>query len=392
MRIIQAEGERPEDILARQSTLFAQTKHVKDFHGHKYDWSVAYAGLGGGSHDAATAEGNDVNSATMLFSVASKTDYDRRVMDGSTVRKVLEGGLNEHYFNYFKSEMNLAQEVVAQNAARGAYASSTGSRGRRGSVSGDVLTLATTDDAFFFAIGDKVQASAADGGTLRDAGDFAIITKVNYTTGELTSDATKNWAGIALMADGDFLYRAGDLNKSYNGLGDIVPATAPTSGDAVFGYDRSVSPDILAGIRLTTTGNSVETVLIRSMANLKKRPGTFFKNAKIYCSEEDFASIQVAKEGSRFIDSDNEYDMGIDSFKVGSATVVPDAVCPTGTYFILGEGALEFHSNKGMYIDATDGNTVRKTAGDTYTLSALIDANYANFRPGSCARGTWPVG
>jgi hypothetical protein len=394
LKNIQSEGEDPDVVLARQSALFAQIKHEKDFHSNNYQWSVAHSGLGGGSHDATTAEANDVNGAYALFSVTSKTDYSRRPMQGTLVRKILEGGLNEHYVDYLKGEINLSQETVAQNVARGLYASSTGRRGVRGSVSGDVLTLATPDDAFFFSIGDKVQAAATDGGSLRDTGDYAIIIAVDTTNGKLTSDATKNWAGIAGMSDGDSLYRAGDENVSYNGLGDIVPATAPTTGDAVFGsgVDRSINPDVLAGVRLTTTGSSVETVLIRAMAQLKKRPGSFFKNAKIYCSEEDFASIQVAKEGSRFIDEDNEYGIGINTFMVGTAPVVPDVFCPTGTFFILGEGAVEFHSNAGIAIDATDGNQMRKTAGDTYTLVALTDSNFVGRHPGACARGSWPTG
>lgn len=372
----------------------AQIKHEKDFHGRTYEWSVAHSGLGGGSHDATQSETNDVNGAYALFSVASKEDYSRRPMQGNVVRKILAGGLNEYYVDYLKGEIGLAQETVAQNSARGLYAKSTGSRGVVASGGGTpTITLVTPDDTFYFSIGDKVQGSVTDGGALHNAGAFATLTAIDTTAGTLTT--TGNWtASIAALANGSFLYRAGDLNKSYNGLGDIVPATAPTGGDAVFGsgVDRSINPDVLAGVRLTTTGNSVETVLIRAMAQLKKRPGSFFKNAKIYCAEEDFASIQISKEGSRFIDEDNKYGMGIQSFMVGTATVVPDVFCTTGVFYVLGEGAVEWHSNAGISVDATDGNQLRKTAGDTYTLMALSDANAVGRHPGACARGVWPMG
>lgn len=389
---MQLDGEDPDVVLARESTLMSQIKHAKDFHSRTLQWSVAHSGLGGGSHDAVQSETNDVNGAYAEFTVAPKADYSRRPMNGQLVRQILEGGVNEQYVDYLKGEIDLAQRTCAQNAARGLYGRSTGRRGVVGSTSTTALTLATLDDAFFFAIGDKVQASATEGGALRDTGDFVTLVGVDTTNGILTADAA--WSNIAAIANGDSLYRAGDLNKSYFGLGDYVPVAAPTAGDAVFGagVDRSINPDVLAGLRLTTTGTSVESVLIRAMSQCKKRPGSFFKNAKIYCSEENFADIQVAKEGSRFIDEDNEYGIGIQTFMVGSTPVVPDNYCPTGTFFVLGEGAIEFHSNAGISIDAADGNTFRKTAGDTYTLLALVDGNFLGKKPGAMARGTWPTG
>lgn len=380
----------PDEALARTSNFMTSMKHIKDFQTKTIDWSVAHAGLGGGSHDATTAEANDVNVAAALFSISPRHDYSKRTLDGQLVRQTLRGGVNDQFFNYVQGEIKLAQGVVNQNIARGSFGSSTGRRGVRGSVSSAVLTLSPIEDALNFAIGDKVVAAQTDGGTLRDSGDFVTLIGVNTATGELTADA--NWSNIASMADGDSLYRKGDINLSYKGLGTSCPATAPSGGDAVYGagVDRSVNPEMLAGIRLSFTGASPETVLIRAMAYCKRRPGNPFAKCKIIASLEDVATLAVAKEGAKVIDSSDEYGIGITGFHVGTAPVMDDAFCPTGTYFIVGDGAVEFHSNDGVNVDEADGNSIRKTAGDTYALVALCDGEFKPVNPAAIARGTWP--
>lgn len=389
LKVVQEEGIDADQALGRESTLMRSIKHVKDFHGEKIAWSVPYAGLAGRSHDAATAEANDQNARYLRFEVGTVNDYIKRTLDGELCRKAMKAGVNEEFIDYVKGEMNLAIRAIAQNVSRGAYKSHTGSRGVRGSVTNAVLTLATTSDAFFFSVGDEIQASATDGGTLRDSGDFVTLIAVDYSAGTLTADA--NWSNIASMADGDFLYVQGDENLAYHGLGSYNPATAPTSGDAVFGGDRSVNPDGLAGIRLTTTGQSVETTLIRAMSQCQMRPGGAFGNARIYCNNVDFASLQIAKEGARVIDAPSQYEMGIQGFKVGDATVVPDPYCPEGVYHIVADGVFEFHSNNGIDIDDVDGNTMRKGSNDTYSLMALVDGDFVARNPAGLARGAWPA-
>jgi len=377
-----------KNALARTSTLLASIAHEEDFFGLNYAWSVPYAGLGGRSHGATNAEGNDQNGRMAEFIVAPAHDYDLRTMNGALVRAALTGGVSTQFVDYVAQEMMFAQDTINQNIARGAYGSVTGRRGIRGSLSGNNVTLATPSDALYWNIGDKVVAAQTDGGSLR-AGTSAQLTAVDTANGILTSTT---WGNITAFADADSLYVEGDENASYCGLDTYVPSTAPTSGDNVFGSncDRSLNPEMLAGVRLTNTGASVETVLITAMAYLKTRPGGKFKQAKIFCSEIDFASIQVSKEGSRFIDSSGPYEMGIDAFKVGTATVVPDVFCPQGKYFVVGDASYELHSIQGVHIDEADGLTMRKAPSDQYTMSALFDGNFIAQGPNGLARGTWP--
>lgn len=389
LKVIQEDGIDVDEALGRESTLMRSIPHKKDFHGDTITWSVPYAGLAGRSHDAATAEANDQNARYLRFEVGSVNDYAKRTLNGELCRKAMKAGVNEEFIDYVKGEMDLSVRALTQNASRGAYKSHTGSRGVRGSVTNAVLTLATVTDSFFFSVGDEVQASATDGGTLRDSGDFVTLIAVDYSLGTLTADA--NWSNISLMADGDFLYVQGDENLSYHGLGSYNPATAPTGGDAVFGGDRSVCPDGLAGIRLTTTGSSVETALIRAMSQCQMRPGGAFSKARIFCNNVDFATLQIAKEGARVIDAPSQYQMGIQGFKIGDTIVVPDPYCPEGTFHIVADGCFEFRSNDGISIDGTDGNTIRKGSNDTYSLMAVVDADFVSPNPAGLARGSWPA-
>lgn len=380
------------EALVRNCAALSTIAVKEDWFTDELAWSVPYAGLGGRSHTASNAESNDENGRYAKFVIKQRHDYKRESMDGALVRNTLKGGVNEQFIESVQSAQDLCRGSISQNLARGFYGSHTGRRGARGSVASAVLTLGTIDDAVFFNVGDKVCAAETDGGALRDSGDFVTLIAVDTSTGQLTADA--NWSNIASMADGDSLYVVGDVNKSYHGLGSYVPAVAPTSGDNVFGagVDRSQAPEQLAGVRLNITGQTVETALIRAMAQCRKKPGAAFTKSRVFVSEEDFASLRVAKEGSRFVTEAGEYNLEVESFRLGSVDVVPDVFCPTGTYFIVADGAIELRSNDGVQIDATDGNEMRKKGGDTYEMFAVFDGNFKASKPYGLARGAMPQG
>ncbi len=389
LKLIQAE-RLDETSLARKAPGLASVPHLKDFQGESFKWSVNHSGYGGRSHDAVQAETNDVNGAYSSFTVSSTSDFKYGKLNGALVRKALNGGVNTQFVDYTAHEMNLSVGALNANLAKGFYGSATGARGQVGSFTGATITLKSKDDAMYWSIGDVLKMSATDGAA-HETGSLTV-TKVNSGTGVLTFSGNVT-SGIATAANDYFLYAAGDLNASWMGLGSYCPASDPSGGDSFAGgLNRSVNPEMLAGLRLSFSGANTETVLIRAAAYCRKRPTSAFDKYNIICSEEDFAGIQVAKEGSRFVDSENEYGIGITKFMVGSAPVVPDAFCPTGTYFIVGEGAMELHTNNGVQIDETDENQIRKTAGDTYTFAAVVDGQFTCPKPYGVARGTWPAG
>ena len=102
---------------------------------------------------------------------------------------------------------------VTRSAAINMWRTGTGSRGvisTGSTVASTKITLATIQDVSNFYVGMQVQASATDGGVTRGGGTYAVITKVNRVTGDLTS--ATNWsAQIGGLSTGDYLGRNGDL-------------------------------------------------------------------------------------------------------------------------------------------------------------------------------------
>ena len=388
LKLIQSD-EFDDSSMVRKSPFLTSIKHEKDFAGEAFKFSVQHSGLGGRSHDSVIAEGNDVGGGYAAFTVSSVSDFKLGKLDGQTTRKALNAGVTEKFVKYVANEMKQTYASLNAELARGACASSTGSRGQVGSFSGSTITMKRTDDSMYVSIGDVLRVSATDGGAHR-TGSVTVL-GVNTATGVITTTAAVT-SGISAIANDDYIYVSGDLNKSWSGLGAWCPASDPSPAENFYGVDRSVNPEFLAGLRYAGTGTNTETVLIRAAAYARKRPSDAFEKFKVVCSEEDFASVQVAKEGARVIDDDNQYGIGVQTFMLGSAPVMPDPFCPSGTYFIVGDGAFELHTNDGVVIDEADGNQIRRTAGDTYSFMGLVDGQFVAPKPYGILRGLWPAG
>lgn len=392
LKIIQSGMAKPEDV-ARNSKLGAATPHKMDFTGSQINWSVPYAGLGGGSHDAATAEANDQNGRYALFTTGkAKSFFKKGQLDGQLTRQALAGSVTTQYVAYVKGELLLARDACLTRLWNNAYNTSTGRRGLRGSLlTNATLKLATLTDVFYFNIGDKIVAAQTDGGALRNSGSSVTITAVNTSTGVLTA---VDWTTITGFADGDSLYALGDENKGFHGLGDYNPTVAPSAGDSVFGsgVDRSVEPEMLSGVRYDTTGQQVDTCLIRLIATMENRPGWDARSYKVYANGLDVANLKIAKEGQRFVDSSNQYQIGVEGFRVGDGLVVADPFCPEGTFRLVADGAFELHTIQGIVVDETDGNQMRKAANDTYYFMELLDGDFTAPKPYQLATGAWPIG
>lgn len=164
---------------------------------------------------------------------------------------------------------------LTRSAAINMWRTGTGSRGSISSgstVASTAITLATIADVSNFYIGGQIQASAADGGTLRAAGAFQTITKINRVTGVLT--AATNWAtAINGLATGDFLYINGDganggANIMVTGVQGYIPTAAnrPVSATTLFGLDRTSDETRLAGLYLDGTNTPMQEALIEACA------------------------------------------------------------------------------------------------------------------------------
>lgn len=207
-----------------------------------------------------------------------------------------------------------------------------------------VITLADRSETVGFNVGMKVVASDAGadpGVTALDSFAAYPIVAVDRSAGTITVTGTVNTTSG--WTSGDHLHRQGDIVTAgtflgVQGLGDHIPATAPTSG-TFQGVDWTVDTDRLAGLRISGSGLSIEEALINGGMRLKemgKRPSHVFMNPVKFG--------QLVKELSGKIQHDKvkapgNASLGFDAIKVytpaGTLPVIPDADCPYNQIWML---------------------------------------------------------
>jgi hypothetical protein len=383
MKIIYPDGFDSK-MMVRGKPLLTATKHVKTF--------TSSAGLAiptqianpqGAGPTAAAAYANDAPSVGKQFLVAQKHYYQYVGIDGEVVRNGMEGSDESQFVDVFQQEMDSGMENIGSELARQAYGSSTGSRARvhpTTAPSTTTLTLSNPLDAVFFEIGMKVVAAATDGGALRGGVSYVTVVGVNVSAGTLTGD--QNWSAITSIGVGDYLFRYGDQTGSVttiaDGLAGWNPLTAPTA-TAFCGIDRSVYPERLAGCRYAGTGDPMETVFINAMVQGRAQVGSLFKQGTIYVNPTDFARLEAAKEGGRWItDANNSYNIGIDKYRLGTMDFVQDPYCPVGIARMIGDGAFVRGScgNQPGFNNADSLEMVLNRQTGKYESSLVHDGNY----------------
>ncbi len=350
---------------------------------------IQYSKPTGRSHTSATAVTNRDPSKYAAFKVTPVSDYLNFALDGIVVRKAMQSSDRTAFVDALKQEVFSALKAAGDNIAKEAYGSGTGSRGQVHptiAISTTSLTLASPAQAVFFAPGMVIAASATDGSALLNAGSTVLLASVNLATGVLV--ATTNWSTITGITNGNFLYQAGDINLAASGLDGWNPAADP-SATLFFQVDRSVAPSFLGGMRYDgqANGDSMETVFISSDALTGLQSGNPFKDSEIYINPLSMGSLRIAKEGQRFIDTDNEYGIGVKKFRTPSGHVlIEDRDCPVGVARQIGKGCFFWLQNGNIpALAETDGVEMRYVeSGDLYTAQVVGDHNFGAHPQGLC--------
>lgn len=216
----------------------------------------------GRSATYATAKTNAVGSNNKKFLVDYAPNYIIAKLTGDVIDRCK--GNDNALLDALDHEMKGAISTMKRDIRCNLFGNYGGARGTIGSTSTVYLTLANKEDSVNFEPGMEICVAATDGtsGSLRDSGQAITLVAVNKATGVLTAD--ENWSEIASIANGDYLFAEGDFGIKWSGLAGWLPSTAPTSGDSFFGVDRSVAPDILAGIRYDGSGDTLEEAFINA--------------------------------------------------------------------------------------------------------------------------------
>lgn len=387
--------KRVENLVYKSNPLLALIPKNESFYGDSLKQPLRYGSVKGRSVTFATAQSNKAASDYAGFTVTRVKDYALASIDGETI----EASKNDKgaFLRAAQAEIDSAFFALGRSIASSLYRTGTGSIGVVGSTSTTSLTLATISDVVNFEKGMKIQASATDGGTLRDSGDYITITAVNRDTGVLTGDA--NWSNIASIAAGDYLYVQGDAQNNgssrtkISGLLAWLPTSAPSS-TSYFGQDRSLDTTRLGGVRYDGSSLTHEEALVNGVSRVMVEGG---KPDYIFVNPVDMRTL-VNSLGTKVIYETHKVgEIGFQGVKVmcdsGPVTVMADLNCPQGYAFALQMDTWELASlGKAPRLLDLDGNKMlRESSSDGYEVRVGFYGNLVCNAPGFNAVITLPT-
>ena len=300
---------------------------------------VQFAGARNISADYAVARDGRSQSKAVDFTVPTKDIFASFHVGHKAAIAAKSAGVDS-YINAIVNEVGLALGEFTRDQSAMLYRSANGSRGRVGTIAGNVIKLSERLDIVHFGVGHLIEAAAAIVSGSKRTG-AAVITKINARTGEFTLDDATN---ISNLAAGDYLYGAGDRNARFNGILDWIPTyamrVAGVLDTSFLGVDRTVDEVSLAGIAVDGSSMSFEECLQLAeteISVLQQTPDTLFINPsdwRKFCVE--LSSKETIEKGVKG-NGAMACTVGYDVIQVAglSSKIIKDASVPVGSAFLL---------------------------------------------------------
>lgn len=219
--------------------------------GEDFRYKVKYGNPGSVGGTFATTQTAAGTSKGMAFATTPAKKYGVITLDGlSMLRSSGKGATIE----LARNETDGVLDEMAAHLSFDLLHSGNGVRGRRSSISGNIVTLVDPNSARNFYVGMPIGASSLSTGLSPRAGANTTVASVDISGGTITlTDASQ----ITTFSDNDYLFVPGEPGTCVDGIGSIIPQTAPASGDSFRGQDRSVDTQRLAGARLNSTSTPI---------------------------------------------------------------------------------------------------------------------------------------
>lgn len=375
------------DIAERDHPLFASIRKEDGFVGEAYFYSLKYQNGQGVSGTFANAQSNAKAMSGKQLQASRKAKYGVYTLKGEAMAATRND--KGSFMRLVTSEVDGVLKEMGDSFAFDLYRDGNGIRGRRSSISGNIVTLTDANDARNFKINMTVGADDTSTGLSPRTGT-TYVTAVDLKNGKITLN---NAASIASFADNDYLFRDGDPGTCMEGLALCTPLTAPVlSSDSFRGIDRGSYPELLAGARVDDTATSIEenigllAVQIGASGQMTRQayanPVKVFQIARRMNAKVQYRDAGgLVKWGFQYITIETP---------AGVIEVVSDPDCPVDRFYLVNPESHYLRHLDGLpHIIEDDGRpTLRAAAADDIEGRARGWVNYIQDRPGDFGVGS----
>lgn len=374
-----------EDEALRIHTLLDRIRKPDILGDLNYNYLVKYANgqnISLGDDNLAAAQNVGSSSSGIRFSALVS------IMTGEAILPItqLEASLKGNAYGFgslIETEVDGTMDEFYARRAFQLYRDSYGDRGKISAINGNVLTLDNSHDAINFMQQLPLNSSVNVNGSAPRVGTITV-TAVDVSGGTITVD---NVALISGLAVNDYLFASTEIAQlGLEGLALCTPATAPTSGDAFRGKDRSVDPSRLAGSRLTTaqaTG-TIEGNIVKLLSFIRVIGG---RSDFVTLNSERAAEVRNRLGAKVRYEAGGDATYGFNTFIIdmpqGPVKVLDDPDCPSTGFWVGKDGSHEVGTmDDFVRFDETDGNwAYRKPTNNQIGVRIRSVAQYIQRAP-----------
>lgn len=237
---------RPENMTEmtyRNRILFAMLPKYTGFGGRNMPLVALYGNPQGVSADFQTAQANASAALLEDFVMTRRSLHSVATIETEVIDATMND--NEAFMDALTTKVDGAWRALADVIETHLYRAEDGAIGQV-NISGTTLTMLEEREIHVVERNMILVAANTAAGVLR-AGS-ARVTGVNRPAGTFTIDAAPG-----AWTNGDFIFVQGTAQnngnaKTFSGLIDWVPTTAPTGGDNFYGVDRSVDSRLYGSV------------------------------------------------------------------------------------------------------------------------------------------------
>lgn len=368
------------DLAERGHPLYKMMRKEDGFVGPGYFYAIRKGNPQGVSGTFADAQTAASASTGKQLQATAKIKYGVITIDGVSMLKAASPGA---LMDLVTQETDGILEEMGDDLAFDLYREGYGQRGRRSSISTNVVTLTVADHARNFKEGMTVVADDTAAGTSLRTGSTTVAA-VDEDAGTVTLTSA---AAITSFADNDYLFRLGDPGTCMEGLDSHFPLTAPASGDSFRGIDRSADPRRYAGVRVNDTATSIEEnagLCAVKIGQVGQQARVLMLNPLKFWEVCRRTGARVTYDGGGAKAS-----IGFEGFDIhtgaGTLRAVADPDCPTNRGYVLNLETLYLKHLKGLPHIIRDDTmkAVRQASADALEARARAITNLICTRPGA---------